>query len=205
MTIRPGLEGRRRTGLIVLSLLGFSSMAGGCSWLFTQPLPKRYLTFDVPPCSTNPVPPVLDTLLALTNTASVVYVAGKDDAANKGAAVPLGVSVAALWALSAVYGYRHINECSDAHAGRWTESSYPRSARPAGPRIYPPPAPPPAEAAAQAPVAPGQPPAPAAPPAPQQQDEDDPSLHRPGRPRTIEPHPSGPAPRRVNPEREAGG
>ena len=185
--IRAGLEGHRGSGLIVLSLIVLSTMAGGCSWLFTQPLPERYSTYDIPPCSTNPLPPVLDTLFAVTNTASAIYVAGQDNVSNKGTAVSLGLSVAMLWTFSAVYGYRHISECEDAHAGRWTGSAAARRARPARPEIYPPPSPLPPEMGAGAPVAPTQLPVPAAPAAPQQQDDDDPSLPRPRKPpRPIE-------------------
>jgi hypothetical protein len=202
MAIRSGLERFPSGGLIVLSLVGLLSTAGGCSWLFTQPLPNEYYWYDIPPCSTNRAPPVLDTLFALTNTASAIYVAGQDNVTNKDTAVALGLSVAALWTLSAVYGYRHTSECEDAHEGRRGGSLPTWRSPPAGTRRYPPPAPRPAEAAA-----PGQPdlnpaaaPAPPATapsaPAPQQQDEDDPELRRPApprpKPRPIEPRPDAP-------------
>ena len=190
MRIRFGFDGPRGNGLILLLLIGLSSMGGGCSWLFTQPLPEQYSTYDVPPCSTNVLPPVLDTLFALTNTASAIYVAGQDNVTNKSNAVALGLSVATLWTLSAIYGYRHTSECSDAHAGRITRYRPAQRARPAGPPVYYPPAytppsPSPPVPDAGAPVAPAQPPAPMPPPAPQQQDDDDPS--RPRRPRPARP------------------
>jgi hypothetical protein len=185
--------GVRTTWLIVLTMLGFSSMATGCSWLFTQPLPKAFSVYDVPPCSTNRVPPVLDTLFAVTNTASAIYVAGRDNVTNKATAVSVGVFVAALWTLSAIYGYKHTSECEDAQEGHWSGSSPARRTRPATPGSYLPPAPRPAETAAPAPVVPAQAPAPAAPPAPQQQDDDDPSMRRPGRPRLRPIEPNSPA------------
>jgi hypothetical protein len=207
MAIRPGVVKPRSNDLLVLLLLiGLSAMGGGCSWLFTQPLPARYdARYDIPPCSTNRAPPVLDTLFALTNLASAVYVAGQSNVTNKDSAVSLGLSVATLWTLSAVYGYRHTSECEEAHAGPWT--GYTPGNMP-GPRLYRRPVPRPAEttaadqtvrrpegapAAGAAAVVPAQPPTPTTPSAPQQEDDDDPSVYHPPRPRPraspLEPRP----------------
>jgi hypothetical protein len=147
------------------------------------------------------VAPVLDTLFVGTNLASVLYVAGQDNATNKGQAIGLGLSVASLWLASAVYGYTKTSECA-----AWVEENRyvppPPRRRMAPPRPYAPPfapapAPPPsdwnpppsaaAQAPATAPTAPAQgvpgagrpavqpvPPAPPAPPAapPARQQED---------------------------------
>ena len=186
MGISRGMREHGSGALIVLSLVGLSFTAGGCSWLFTQALPEQYSRYEIPPCSTNRAPPVLDTIFTLTNISSAIYVANQPNVINKENAVGLGLSVATLWALSAVYGYRHTSECEDAHAGRAPGFTPARRAPPAGMRYYPPPTQPPAAYPAAAPpaVLPAQPPAPytspapPAPPAPQQQDDDDPAGRR---------------------------
>lgn len=88
----------------------------GCSWLFSQPPPADYGRDRHAGCSTNPVPPVLDTLFTVTNLTSALIVATDNEAQNKGAAVGLGLSLATLWMVSAVYGYKSINECEQALA-----------------------------------------------------------------------------------------
>ena len=138
---------------------------------------------------------MLDTIFTATNIASAIYVAGKSNVANKEQAVTLGLSIALLWGLSASYGYRHTAECEEAHQGlrpaRWSPS----------PRSYHPPPPRPAPPATTAAPPPGQPvpasEAPPVPPAIQRQDDDDPDLRRPSRPRPnapVDPHPAPWAP-----------
>lgn len=189
-----GTQGARRTGVSVLSVVLVLSTGDGCSWLFTQPLPAQYSRYDIPPCSTNLGPPVVDTIFAVTNTASALYVATLPNVTNKEQAVSLGISVALLWALSASYGYRHTSECEDAHRGRPV-----RSWRPPPPRaVYGTPPPPPAISPATAPPSPASDlpsgvatppnapapiPAPAAAPARQRQDDDDPDTRRDRPPR----------------------
>jgi hypothetical protein len=166
----------------------------GCSWLFSQPPPKGYRGSYVN-CSTNRAPPVLDTIFTITNVASALYVAGQDNVVNKESSVALGLGVATLWALSAVYGYQSASECEEA-LEPWSSrypSPAPRAMPPgyAPPRYAPPPPPPgPVPLAPTAPLPP--PPAPndqgyyvvpeakppAPPPAPQQIDEDAPGTRR---------------------------
>ncbi len=188
--------------MVALSLVCLSSVAGGCSWLFTQPLPEQYSRYELPTCSTNRLPPVLDTIFTVTNTASAIYVASRPNVANKESAVTLGLSVALLWGFSASYGYRHTAECEDAQQGRFRPvwrapppgaASY-GSPRPR-PATSPAPAPPsgvPVQNPAPPSGAPIQTPAPPAPPAPQQQDDDDPDTRRPRQPRQPTPPPWGP-------------
>lgn len=180
--------------LLVLASTGLSVTAG-CSWIFVQPLSDDHYSRGYIDCTSSRTAPVIDTLFAATNVASAIYVAGKDNVTNKGAAVTAGALVAGMWALSAGYGYGHTNEC-DAAKEEQSSGSYPlpRGFR-ARPQFYPqpppvgaaPPLPGPASAtipAASPPpggapsVAPdpgvGTPPtAPAGPPAPQQPDDDD--------------------------------
>jgi hypothetical protein len=148
------------------------SMTSGCSWIFVQPLREDRGRGEYIDCTTNRAAPVLDTIFTLTNIASVIYVAGQNNVTNKPSAVTLGLSVAALWALSAGYGYSHTSECEDAQE-RGGGSHYPPPHVRPRPQYYPQPppqvyVPPPAGA----PPADSPPPAPGA--APQQQDNDEP-------------------------------
>jgi len=172
----------------------------GCSWIFVEPLRPNDSRGPYVTCTTNRAAPVIDTIFTLTNVGSAIYVAGQDNVANKGTAVTLGLSVATLWLLSAVYGYTKTSECEEAIGGDRPPSRYPPPApirRPATAQPPPQPLPPPTVAPAPAPAPTQQPdgsfvtpaaPAgtpPAAPPRQQQQDEDDPNQAR--RPRNYQP------------------
>jgi hypothetical protein len=171
----------------------------GCSWLFTTPPPKDFDRHTYLECTTNRVPPVLDTIFTITNVASAIYVAGQENVQNKGSAVGLGLSVATLWMLSAVYGYSGTSACEEAQASYGGRGAYRPLPRPAprlnpgvqqvapGPPAPPPPAPAPTPAAAAPEGAEGAPPvAPtrpaAAPTGTQQVDDDDPDAVRRPRP-----------------------
>jgi len=182
----------RVSPLTVLLLAGLTATPA-CSWLFVQPPPKGFEGRGRVACTTNRVPPVLDTIFTLTNVGSALYVAGQDNVQNKGAAVMLGLAVAGLWLSSAIYGYTGTSECEEALADGGSYSyPPPRRAPPvrrAVPVAPPPPpaAPPAAESAPPADV--GDSPivlpdseAPA-PPRPQQIDNDDPGAARRPRPR----------------------
>jgi hypothetical protein len=186
-------DGREWIALSALVL----SLTSGCSWLFVQPLPESYDRRDYPVCTSSRTGPVLDTLFALTNTASAIYVAGENNVTNKNAAVTLGLGVAALWTASAVYGYSHTSECDAAKEDRGRGYYAPPAGLRARPQYYP--QPPPVQGAVPAPPIDGTAPAPAgastpAPAGSQQQDNDDP------RDRPAEDLPSPRPPRKV-PER----
>jgi hypothetical protein len=86
-----------------------------CSFLLVESLPENYKPRRrVLSCTTNRAAPVIDTVLTLTNIASAIYVASLDNVKNKGTSVMLGLSVAALWANSAIYGYKATNACEEA-------------------------------------------------------------------------------------------
>jgi len=86
----------------------------GCSLLFVDRLPENYHSRRKYDCTTNRTAPVVDTIFAATNVASAIYVAGQDNIKNKDSAVMLGLSLAAAWVSSAVYGYRATSECIEA-------------------------------------------------------------------------------------------
>jgi hypothetical protein len=162
----------RHLGPLTLGLVALLSTSG-CSWIFVQPLPPEDHSYGYQPCTSSRLPPVIDTIFALTNVASAFYVGTRDNVANKGVSVTFGIGVATLWTVSAVYGYSHTAECEEAH--EVDEHGYlPPPHLRAPPRYYPQPPPrmvDPAAAPAAAPPAPG-----AAPP---QGDDDDPSNRRP--------------------------
>lgn len=87
------------------------SLLPGCSFLFTQSVPDNYEDGPNVPCSTNQAPPVLDTIFTLTNAVSLIYVAAQENVPDKGGRMLLGLSTAAMWALSANYGYTHTHRC----------------------------------------------------------------------------------------------
>jgi hypothetical protein len=103
-----------RATKILAMVVGLSLMPG-CSWLFVQPL-KTDRGYRNPNCTTNRAAPVIDTLFTTTNVVSALYVAGQDNVANKEQAVLFGLSVAALWAMSAGYGFSKTAECEEALA-----------------------------------------------------------------------------------------
>ena len=163
-------------------LLVAVSSTTGCSWLFVQPLRPG----GPPNCTTNRAAPVIDTIFTLTNVGSAIYVAGQDNVTNKGTAVSVGLTVAALWFSSAIYGYSKTSECEEAlEEPRGGHYAPPRPLPPrrVAPRPPPPPAaPPPPSAAPPATdeVDPSVAPAPApVPVAPQQDDSDEPGRTRP--------------------------
>jgi hypothetical protein len=84
-----------------------------CSYLLVEPLPENYKSRRRIRCTTSRVAPVLDTVFTLTNTAGVIYVASQDNVKNKENSVLLGLSVAAIWAISAVYGYKATDACEE--------------------------------------------------------------------------------------------
>lgn len=177
-----------RVSPLTAVLLASLTATSGCSWLFVQPPPKGYDGRGRIACTTNRAPPVIDTILTITNVGSAVYVAGQDNVTNKGSAVMFGLGVAGLWLASAVYGYTGTSECDEALADE-RGYSYPPPRRAAPPRRALPVAPPPPPAASSPAESPApadvgdvpivlpdnQPPAPAR---PQQPDNDDPDAAR---------------------------
>jgi len=92
-----------------LALVALSTV--GCSWSFTQPLREDRSPHDYPVCSTNPAPPVIDTALFMVNAGTTIYTAVQDNVTQKALRVSVGATAAALYLLSAIYGYSKISEC----------------------------------------------------------------------------------------------
>lgn len=125
-----------------LALVVLSSTSG-CSWVFTQPLRDDHSPFDYPVCSTNPAPPVIDTTLFMVNAGTAIYTAAQDNVSQKALRVSVGATAAALWLLSAIYGYGKISECMAAIGSH--ETGYHRPALGTGGEVFlqqPPPPPP---------------------------------------------------------------
>src|SRR5450631_553119 len=137
--MRPGSDGRT---IRVLALVALSSTAG-CSWTFTQPLRDNRPPFDYPVCSTNPVPPVIDSAVFVLNAGTTIYTVAQDNVSQKALRVSVGAAAATLWLLSAVYGYRKTSECTAAISSH--ENGYHRPALGTGGEVFlqqPPPPPP---------------------------------------------------------------
>ena len=126
--------------------------SGGCSWLFVQPLAPNYQSGDPVNCTSNVAAPVIDTIFTTLDTVELVSVAGNSNVQNRGAVLTGATLGIIVWGASAIYGYRHTSECSDAQND--TQPRY-RPYRRAPAPAYPPP-----------PRQRWSPPVPAAPPAP---------------------------------------
>jgi len=147
--------------LIVAVLVALSVTAGGCSFVFVQPPKDDYPSRENTNCTTSPVAPVVDTVFTVTNLLSAFYVANEDNVTNKGPAVGVGLSVAAIWLASAIYGYYNTSRCADLTRDD-DVAPYPRHVHLQSAGYRPPPAPLPSPAAD-----------PASPRVQQQQDDDD--------------------------------
>ncbi|MFL5308633.1 MAG: hypothetical protein ACJ8F1_25695 [Polyangia bacterium] len=97
----------------VIALLAAALPVTGCSFVFVQPPHDDEVRHSAGSCTSSPIAPVLDSVLTLTNLASAVYVATEKNASNRDAAVVLGVSFAALWLSSAIYGFYETSRCSE--------------------------------------------------------------------------------------------
>jgi hypothetical protein len=109
----PGSRRGHPTLPWALALVALSSTAG-CSWIFTQPLRDDRSPSDYPVCSTNPAPPVIDSAIFALNAGTTIYTAVQDNVSQKALRVSVGATAAALWLLSAIYGYSKISECTAA-------------------------------------------------------------------------------------------
>jgi hypothetical protein len=103
---------RRSSGLLLVAVVLL--LLPGCSWIFVDRLPENHGSRREYNCTTSSAAPVVDTILTATNLGSSLYVAGQDNVKNREAAVTLGLTVAVVWASSAVYGYRATSECREA-------------------------------------------------------------------------------------------
>jgi hypothetical protein len=129
----------------------------GCSWYFVRPLSAESAGVGYRDCTTSRIPPVVDTLFALTYVAEAIYVGGSDQATHKDkdAAVAVGLALASVWALSATYGYWKTNECEDLIAAQRTAMPPAPLWGTSQPQLYPHPPPsgaPPAETLTPAPA-----------------------------------------------------
>jgi hypothetical protein len=103
--------GTAALGALLATTAGWSA---GCSWIFTQPLPDNWRNYDQLDCSTNPVPPLIDSFLFLTNAGTTAYVVAFDDLHGRALPLAAGVIATTLWLSSAIYGYSKTNACRDA-------------------------------------------------------------------------------------------
>jgi hypothetical protein len=174
-----------KTVPVVVLSVALALGSGGCSWLFVQPLPPNYQNGDPANCTSNVAAPVIDTIFTVLDTVELIAVGGNSNVQNKDS-VLLGATLGIIiWGSSAIYGYRHTSECSDAQADQQSSYRYrpyrrappPAYAPQPPPRQWAPPGPPPPPPAAPEEAAPPAPSVtvPGAPAAPQQRDEDGPN------------------------------
>lgn len=132
-----------RAKLLALAISGLAPTSG-CSWYFVRPLPVESAGVGYRDCTTSRIPPVVDTLFALTYIAEAIYVGGSDQATHKDAGIAVGLALASVWALSATYGYWKTKECEDLIAAQRTAMPPAPLWGTSQPQLYPqpPPAPP---------------------------------------------------------------
>jgi hypothetical protein len=170
-----------KTVPVVVLSVALALGGGGCSWLFVQPLAPNYQSGDPVNCTSNVAAPVIDTIFTALDTVELVSVAGNSNVQNR-SAVLTGATVGIIvWGASAIYGYQHTSECSEAQSD--TQPAYRHPYRRLRPPAYPAPAPaqrwsppPPPRPTPEEAAPPPEPSitVPGAPVAPQQRDEDGP-------------------------------
>ncbi len=176
----------KSVAVVVLSV-ALALGSGGCSWLFVQPLAPTYERGDPAiNCTSNVAAPVIDTIFTVLDTVELIAIGGSSSNVQNKDSVLLGATLGIIiWGSSAIYGYRHTSECSDAQADAQATYRPYRRARPPAPgwgqpapppRLAPPGPPPPAGAPEEAaPLPAPSVTVPSAPAAPQQRDNDGPN------------------------------
>jgi hypothetical protein len=179
--IVKGILNKTLPVVVLSSVLALGS--GGCSYLFVQPLAPNYQSGDPVTCTSNVAAPVVDTIFTVLDTVELVGAGSNSNVQNRSAVLTGATLGIILWGTSAIYGYRHTSECSEAQND--TQGSYRPYRRRAPPPAWAPPAPP-RQPSPPPPAPPGPAPdeaapapapsvtVPSAPAAPQQRDEDGP-------------------------------
>ena len=106
--------GRARSRLGGLALGALVASTGGCSWLFTQPLPDDWQNWERLDCSTSPGPALIDTALALSNAGTTIYAAGFTSGSGRALSIAVGAVATTVWLSSAIYGFSKTAACRDA-------------------------------------------------------------------------------------------
>jgi hypothetical protein len=100
--------------------------------LFVQPLSQsRAPPYD---CTTDQFAPAVDTLFVLTHTASVIYIASRDNLTNKEGVMMASFLAGVVWGVSAIYGYGETRACAEVLARQEEPDQVvvrPRRSRPA--------------------------------------------------------------------------
>ena len=124
--------------ITVALMLAALWLTPACSWALVQSMPEDYENREYVDCTTNTTAPVVDTIFALLNVGSTVYLERQDDVPNKGAALGVGILAAAVWGASAVYGYVETAECAAYRRDRQPRDGH---GCPSRPQFYPQPPP----------------------------------------------------------------
>jgi hypothetical protein len=147
------------------ALLAILIGAGGCSLMLTEGPPVGHQAMHGFDCSTNYVPPVIDTALSGLAVANIAVAATRSssemqsaNAPSAGAVVAVNIVMLALAAPSAVYGYSRVGSCREAKQALAERAAAPRdwptltAAPPALPPAPPAPVRPPPSAPVLAPA-----------------------------------------------------
>ena len=101
--------------LVALWLIG-ALFLSGCSLIFTKSAPAKWSTPDVE-CSRSRIPPIVDTILGLSNLGGAIWAATEDRFVYKNLLLASELVLATVFAGSAIYGYRQTSACEEIQDG----------------------------------------------------------------------------------------
>jgi len=104
---------RPRAGIVALVVLAAGS--AGCSFIFVQPPHEQLPDHGAAECTAVAAAPAIDLILAGADVIGTLYLAQHTSVTNTngGPTVGVGFSLAAVWAISAIYGFRNTSRCTD--------------------------------------------------------------------------------------------
>ena len=104
---------RPRPGIVALAVVAVAT--AGCSFIFVQPPREGLPDHGAAECTTVAAAPMIDLILAGANAIGTLYFAEHTTVTsnNAGPTVGVGLSIAAVWAISAIYGFRNTSRCTD--------------------------------------------------------------------------------------------
>ena len=87
-------------------------LTAGCSWIFLQRVPADYSEGDPVKCTAKRGLPGLDTFFALVPIAALAYERNSDRGSNANNQEALDLSLAIVFAGSAIYGFYETSQCN---------------------------------------------------------------------------------------------
>lgn len=103
---------RPRPGIVALAVLALGTVS--CSFIFVQPPRENLPDQGASECTQVAIAPMIDGILTGGTVASALYVANHSaENSNSGVVFGLGLTVASLFLISSIYGFRHTFRCTE--------------------------------------------------------------------------------------------